>query len=334
MMALKTLLASAALAGVMALTASVAQAREMSLATYIPANSSFVTELVEPLVAWINERANGEFTITVYAGGTLGRDPNQQDRIVSSGIADMAAIVPSRNPGAYPHYRIFELPGMARSAEEGSYAAWQLHQEGILQTGDTLHVIAVWTTDPYLIHTAEPVNGPGDVAGLRMRVLGQTQTESVLALGGVPQGMSMTEAPEAISRGTLDGALADWAVYDIFRLGEVADYTYTMPLGVLAMALVMNPDSYAELSPAGQALLDQAGEEWQRLLAEFYGRDRARIIEEGVARGHVITQASDADIAAVNEVTSGMRESMRSVVGEEVLDAYGRLLDAYRAGAR
>lgn len=318
-------------AATVALSVSAADARELSLATYIPASSSFVTGLLEPWAAWINERSGDEFSVQIYAGGTLGRDPNQQDRLVSSGVADMAAIVPGRNLGAYPHYAIFELPGFARSAEEGSYAAWQMHLDGTLQTGENLQILTVWTTDPYIIHTSEPVTSIDDIADLRLRVLGQTQTESVLALGGVPQAVSITETPEAISRGTLDGSLADWAVFDIFHIGEVATNTYTLPLGVLAMSIAMNPDSYAELSPEGQALLAEAGEYWQDLVVQFYGGERSRIIEEYTGRGHVIHEADDAAIERLLEATSHLEGAARESAGDAVMEAYVARLNEHRA---
>ena len=318
-------------AATVALSVSAADARELSLATYIPASSSFVTGLLEPWAAWINERSGDEFSVQIYAGGTLGRDPNQQDRLVSSGVADMAAIVPGRNLGAYPHYAIFELPGFARSAEEGSYAAWQMHLDGTLQTGENLQILTVWTTDPYIIHTSEPVTSIDDIADLRLRVLGQTQTESVLALGGVPQAVSITETPEAISRGTLDGSLADWAVFDIFHIGEVATNTYTLPLGVLAMSIAMNPDSYAELSPEGQALLAEAGEYWQELVVQFYGGERSRIIEEYTGRGHAIHEADDAAIERLLEATSHLEGAARESAGDAVMEAYVARLNEHRA---
>lgn len=334
MTSLKTLLLGTALTGAIGLAALPALAREMTLATYLPANSAFVTDLLEPLAAWINERANGEFSLEVFAGGTLGRDPGQQDRIVSSGIADLAVIVPGRNAGTYPDWGVFELPGLARSAEEGSYAVWWMHNEGTLRTGDELHMVAAWTTDPYIFHTSTPIESPADVQGLRVRVLGQTQTESVLAMGGVPQGVSITETPEAISRGTLDGALADWSVFDIFRLGEVAHYSYEIPLGVLAMALVMNPDSYGELSAEGQAVMAGAGEEWQRLLVAYYGRERARILDTYAARGHVIHTPTEAQIADVIEATAALREQVAGAAGDGVMAAYEQALTDYRSGTR
>ncbi|WP_341864211.1 TRAP transporter substrate-binding protein DctP [Gymnodinialimonas sp. 57CJ19] len=317
----------------MALSAGMASAqeREFSLATYIPASTSFVTDLLTPWAEWLTENSNGEFSVEVFAGGTLGRDPNQQDRIVSSGIADMAVLVPGRNLGAYPHYSVFELPGFARSADEGSYAAWQMHLDGTLETGDELQVVTVWTTDPYMVHTSEPLGDISEISGQQLRVLGQTQTASVLALGGVPQAVSITETPEAISRGTLDGSLADWAVFDVFQLGEVADNTYTLPMGVLAMSVVMNPDSYAELSPEGQAVFTQAGDVWQQMVVDYYARERGSIIEEYTGRGHVIVEAEDAAVNALIEATGDLAGNARETAGDAVMDAYMARLEEHRA---
>lgn len=330
-MTAKVTVSGAVFASALAMSAASVDAREMSLATYISANSSFVMDLLTPWTEWINERSGDEFHIQVYAGGTLGRDPNQQDRIVSSGIADISIIVPGRNPGVYPHYSMFELPGYIRSAEEGSFAAWQLHLDGILETGDNLKVLTVWTSDPYIIHGRDPITQLGDIAGRRFRVLGQTQTDTVLALGGVPQAVSITETPEAISRGTLDGSLADWAVFDVFGIGEVAHHSFTLPLGVISFSTVMNPNSYAELSPAAQALLAEAGEEWQRRVVAYYGSERSRIHDLYHGRGHITIDATDAEIEAAVVATAPQRDAVVATIGDAVMNAFVERLEAHRA---
>ena len=330
-MNIRTLIASAVTASTIALTAGTVDAREMSIATYIPASTSFVQKLVEPWAAWVNDNANGEFTFKVFAGGTLGRDPNQQDRLVSSGVADMAVVVPGRNLGAYPHYTMFELPGFARSADEGSYAAWQMHKDGTLKTGENLKVLTVWTTDPYIVHTSEPVTGVEDIKGRQLRVLGQTQTASVLALGGVPQAVKITETPEAISRGTLDGSLADWAVFDVFKIGEVADHSYTLPMGVLAMSITMNPDTYAGISDEGKAVLDEAGEVWQQMVVDYYASERGRIQTKYTEGGLTITQADDAAVKTLVDATADLSVAARETVGDPVMDAYIARLEEHRA---
>ncbi|PVH30706.1 TRAP transporter substrate-binding protein DctP [Pararhodobacter oceanensis] len=331
MNAFKSVITGAVLASVAGLAPQGADAREMSLASYFPANASFVTEMLEPFAAWLTEQANGEFSVVVYSGGTLGRDPNQQDRIVSTGIADFGHIVPGRNPGVYPHYGLFELPGMVTSVEQGSNVAWQLHQEGILETGDNLKIVSVWTTGPYIIHNRDRIDDISGLSGVRLRVLGQYQTESVLAVDGVPQAISITEAPESINRGTLDGVLSDWSVYDSFRIAEVTDYSYTMPLGSLAMSLVMNPDSYAELSPEGQALIDSAGDQWKTMWIEFYNSNLERILADGVERGHEVVEATPEDIAAMREATSHLMAEVREAAGDEVIDAFIDRTEAFMA---
>ena len=330
-MNIRTMFASAIAASTIALSAGTADAREMSLATYIPASSSFVQSLVEPWAKWITDNANGEFTVKVYAGGTLGRDPNQQDRLVSSGVADMAAIVPGRNLGAYPHYAMFELPGFARSADEGSYAAWQMHKDGTLKTGENLKILTVWTTDPYTVHTSAPVKSIDDIKGKQLRVLGQTQTASVLALGGVPQAVKITETPEAISRGTLDGSLADWAVFDVFKIGEVVEHSYQLPMGVLAMSIAMNPNSFEELSPEGQAVLTEAGEAWQQMVVDYYGSERGRITSKYTEGGLTITEPDDAAMQTLLDATSDLAVKARESVGDAVMDAYVARLEEHRA---
>ena len=112
------------LGAILSAGAAFAEPRELSIATYIPAASGFVKNMLEPWAAWINEHSGDEFKVKVYAGGTLGKDPDQQDKIVKDGIADMSIIVPGRNPAEYAQFQVVELPAFARSGADGSEAAW------------------------------------------------------------------------------------------------------------------------------------------------------------------------------------------------------------------
>ena len=316
-----------------ATTAAYAEPRELSFATYIPANSSFIVDDLVPWTEWVNERANGEFRIKVYAGGTLSRDPNQQAKVVKDGIADMVAIVPGRSPGEYPNYAIFELPGFARNATEGTLAAWQLYKDGMLGQHDQIRIVSMWLAEPSILFSSRPVESIADFENMRIRVAGGTQTDTMLALGAIPQPVKSSEVAEAISRGMLDGALVDWTVGDTFRVHEVTNHVYNIPMGSLPFLLAMNVDTYASLSDAGKALIDEAGEEWVRRQGPFFG-DEAREVRTKLEASdkHTVIDASEDQIDLLLEKTSAMREDVASRVEPGLIEAYQEKLQQIRAG--
>ena len=134
--------------------------------------------------------------------------------------------------------------------------------------------------------------------------------------------ISATDLPEGINRGTLDCVLSDWSVYDSFRIGEVTDYSYTMPVGSLAVSLVMNPDSYESLSPEGQAVIDSDGDQWQIMWIEYYNYNLERILADGEERGHTVIEATPEDVAMMRDATSDLMAEVREAAGDEVVDAF------------
>ncbi|WP_313137407.1 TRAP transporter substrate-binding protein [Paracoccus jeotgali] len=317
-----------------ATTAAYAEPKELSFATYIPASSSFIVDDLVPWTEWVNERANGEFKIKVYAGGTLSRDPNQQDKLVKDGIADMVAIVPGRSPGEYPNYAIFELPGFARSAAEGTQAAWELYKEGKLGQHDQIQIVSMWMAEPGILFSSKPVESVADFENKRVRVAGGTQTDTMLALGAIPQPVKASEVAEAISRGMLDGALVDWTVADTFRVHEVTNHVYNIPMGSLPFLLAMNVDTYASLSDEGKALIDEAGEEWMRRQGPFFGDEGKEVRAKLEASGkHTVVDATEDQIQLLLEKTKALREDVASRVEPGLIEAYDEKLQKFRAGS-
>ncbi|WP_204114507.1 TRAP transporter substrate-binding protein [Shimia biformata] len=325
---IKTTAAGLALGAMMSTAATTLQAREMNVATYLPAASGFVKDLLVPWADWVNERSGDDFSLRVFAGGTLSRDPNQQDKIVRDGIADIAVIIPSRNPSEYPQFSVFGLPGLARSGVLGSAAAWSMYKDGSLPDVSTVKILALWVSDPYIVHSSSPVTSLEDLKGKKFRAIGATQTDTILALGGVPENVKITETPESIMRGILDGALADWAVASTFKITEVTDHSYDVPLGTLPFFLGMNKNSYDELSDESKALLAEAGEKWQEMLATFYNEQNETIIAAANEAGTTIVQASDADIEQLVAKTQGVYADVAERAGADVIDAYRAALAA------
>jgi TRAP-type transport system periplasmic protein len=314
------------LGAILSAGAAFAEPRELSIATYIPAASGFVKNMLEPWAAWINEHSGDEFKVKVYAGGTLGKDPDQQDKIVKDGIADMSIIVPGRNPAEYAQFQVFELPAFARSGADGSEAAWQMYKEGTLPGLKDLDLLTIFMSDPYMVHASEPINNLDDLKGKKFRAIGAIQTETLLALGAIPENVKITETPESISRGLLSGALADWSVAKTFKITEVTNHTYNVPLGNLVFVIAMNRDSYAALSDSGKDVFKQASEHWNTILRGYLADQQDSVRKAKMDKGEVVVEATDADIEALREATKSIREEVAGRVGQDLIDAYTKKL--------
>ncbi len=327
---LKTNLSGLALglvAGVaLSVSASATQARDLAFAVFVPAASPTVQRIYQPWVDWFNEGAAADdVEITLFAGGTLGRNPLAQAQMVADGVADMALTVPSYTPGVFPDFDMFELPGFATNVREGSLAALELFQEGHLNGYEDYYVVAMYSSGAYMVHTSEPMGSIDEMAGLRIRAGGQIQTAVIEALGGVPTSMRAGEMAEAIDRGLLDGALTDASVARTFRVADVATNHFDANLGVLVFTIVMNRGVYESLSENVQGLLAQSGQFIADRQIEVYGEAIAANMDGWEAdEAHTVVMPSDADRATIVA-------SVQPVIDQVAASATPGLIEAYIA---
>lgn len=328
----KTRIGGLAMATAMTIGMGTAHSQELAFAVFVPAASPTVTQVYEPWAEWFNEGGEEDgVTVRIYAGGTLGRDPFAQARMVADGVADLAITVPSYTPGVYPDFDIFELPGFAMSTREGSLAALEMHQEGQLGGYEDFYMVALYTSDSYMLHSSSPIESYDDIEGKSFRVAGQIQTAVIEALGGVPRDMSAVEMAENIDRGLIDGAVADASVARTFRVTDVAKNHYAANLGVLVFAIVMNKDTYEGLPDSAKERLAESGQFIANRQIESYGRAIENNLAEWEASDeHNLVRPSEEDEARIAEAVGPVIEMVAESASEGLLEAFEQKLEEIR----
>src|SRR6476620_391877 len=107
-----------------------AAAKELKLATYLPPTHRIVG-LYEQLGRDLAKETNGDLTLKVYAGGTLGAGPFQQYKRAVEGTADIADLCHPFHSTVFAKTMLIVLPGSATSAGDGTTRVWGL-PEGML----------------------------------------------------------------------------------------------------------------------------------------------------------------------------------------------------------
>lgn len=313
----------------------VASAQTARFASFPPSNSSINKQVFEPWVERVNKAAEGSLTIQLFSGGTLGRNPSQQHKLARDGVAQIAYVVMSGSPGQYPEAVMFELPFLVENATEGSVAHWRLFKEGKVRGLSDVHVISTMVIPPYGLHGSMPLDRPAQLKGKKIRVGGAVQSAIVDSVGAVPVGgIAISSVAESLSRGVLDGTLGDWNAVKSFRLHEVSNHHLDVPLGGLAVALVMNAAAYKALAPKAKAALEEHGGE---AFARFWGEALDR---EGKAIAAEVAKEKGQTVAvATGEVRAAYQQATASVVANwlkenpglrEQYDALGKILGDIR----
>ena len=160
-------------------TASVAEGKVVRFGVFFSERANVVQKVLKPWAKWFEEKSGGAVTVKFFFGGTLGRNPREQYKLVRSGIMDVGFVVPSYTPGTFPDFDLFQAPNMARNATEGSTSVLKLYQAGLIRNLDKITVLGVFTTGSYSIHTIKPVKSIADLKGMKLRAGGRVQNRIV-----------------------------------------------------------------------------------------------------------------------------------------------------------
>jgi TRAP-type C4-dicarboxylate transport system substrate-binding protein len=235
-----------------------AQVAELKFAAFPPPQGALIADVLGPWVKQVNEEAKGALNVRLFPGGTLGRDPVQQFKLVRDRVADIAYVVMGYTPGEFPDSTIFELPFAVESSLEGSVAHWRLVEKGVLRGYDKAKFLAGFSIPPQSIHTNFKLASIDDLKGRRIRSAGPYQSAAIELLGGTAvSGIPVSGAAEAISRGVVEGVLSDWNGMVAFRIGDAAKFHLEVPIGTAAAGIFMNLDAWNALPALAKAVIEK-----------------------------------------------------------------------------
>jgi len=280
--------------------AAQAQAAEYTLrfSHFFPAASSFDINLAQVWAEKVEKDSNGRIEVDVYPAGTLSKPTAQYDAVVNR-IADLTLTVQGYTANRFPLTQIVELPGVSKSAVNGSCIVQGLYDEGLTEKEyKKTHPLFMFTHGPGNIHTSEKlIKTPEDLQGLRIRRPTAVVAKLLEGLDAQPVGMPAPGAYEALQRGVIDGVTLPWAGQKAFRLNELtAKHTEVGGLYTLAFLVTMNKSVYNQMPKDLQQVIDNnSGAEWSNLGAKIFedlditGRQQAKdlgqeiyVVEDGI----------------------------------------------------
>lgn len=232
----------------------------------------------------IEKRTDGKIKCKLYVSETLGKAAEHY-RMVMSRRVEMGAGA-TGYIGAFPLSGVLQLPFTWNSALEGNIVASDLLREGFLD--ETLRrdvkIIAINVTVPLKIFTKKPVSTLDGLKGLRIRVAGGLDTQTMEALGTTVIAMPPSELYQALERGVIDGGVYSFESAAIFRLAEVTKYVMDVPAGYAVNLMMMNKELWESLPLNIQATLDQCfrhvGVQWAVTYDTLEQQFKQRIVKE------------------------------------------------------
>ncbi len=290
---MKTLLKTVSATALLSLGASAsALAADVTLrfSHFWPAVSPIHKEVFQSWADKVEADSNGRIEVQLYPGATLSKPPAQYDAVINR-IADMTATVQGYTANRFPLTQVVELPGVVKTAEQGSCVIQSLYDEGLIadEYKDTRPLFLFTHGQGHLHMKGKTINEPSDLAGLRIRrptlVVGSLLEE----VDAAPVGMPAPNSYQSMQRGVINGVALPWEGVNSFRINELADSHTEIGLYSLSFVVTMNKSVYNRLpQDLKQVIDDNSGMTLARQSGKVFDRVDTIGREEAVKLGHTI----------------------------------------------
>jgi len=329
-----------------ALIAGGAQAQEVTLTVhhFLSPKSITHTEMIQPWAEAVERRSNGRIDVKIFPSMSLGGKPPELYRQARDGTADIIWTLIGYTPGVFPRTEVFELPNVHTGDARATNLAIQDTFDRLQADFDQIKPLLVHVHSGNALHLRKTeATKPADVEGLKLRTPSRTGAWMIESWGAEPVGMPVPALPQALSKGTVDGALVPFEIMAPLKLHQLTDVSVEGAdgnrFGTSAFLFAMNQDRYAELPAELQGVIDDTtdrafsrrmGELWNRV--EQTGKDLQR--ESG---GRVI-QLTPEQTQAFNEITRSVTQRWidqakeRGIAGEALVEAAKRAIAEHEDG--
>lgn len=242
------------------------------------------------------EKTDGEITLQMFHGGTLGSQPDAVEQVRLGGLAignfnlgPIGPIAPAANVVSLP-FIFKDIPHMFRvlEGEGGQAIAAGMAEKGLLP-------LAWYDAGARSFYNGDrPINTPADVVGMKVRVMNNDLFTGMIAeMGGNPSPMAFAEVYQALKTGVVDGAENNWPSYESTGHFEVAGYYSLSQHLIIPECICVNADTFAALSADMQAAVTEAAQESAVLQRELWAAREAASREAVEAAGVVVNEVAD-----------------------------------------
>lgn len=324
-------------------TEVMAQEVTLRLHQFLPAQANVPKLILDVWADNIETDSAGRIKVDRFPSMQLGGTPPELIDQAIDGVADVIWTVVGYTPGRFPSTEVLELPFMVSDARAASYAYWKISEAHMKDTEfKDLHVLGTWVHGPGIFHTADPVEKPADLQGMKIRGASRMVNIMLEKLGAEPVGMPVPLIPEALSKGVIDGATIPWEVTGSLKVPELVE-NHTEFEGAalynITFVLAMNKAVYEGLPEDLKAVVDKnSGLDFSVFAGATQADSDGPARQFAVDRGNTIITISQADAEAnwlplVAPIYASWVADMQSkgIDGQALIDETRRLMAEYLA---
>jgi len=225
----------------------------------------------------VEKRTNGKVSIKTFPGGTLLGAKNMMDGVIN-GQADIGCLCMAYQPGRFTITNATSLPLGIPNAKAGSMILWDFYEKYQPEAFSKVKVLAMFTTAPSNIMSKVPIRTLEDIKGVDLRASGGA-AQILKAWGANQVGMPMSETPEALQKGVVDGLFSSLEVMKDFKFAELCRYATFTNSAIYPFSVVMNMDAWNKLPGDVKKVFEDLRVEQSKWTGEYMDSQ----VEESIA---------------------------------------------------
>jgi TRAP-type C4-dicarboxylate transport system substrate-binding protein len=294
---------------------------ELKLAHWVPPSHP----LQKALEDWgdsVEKDSGGTIKYKIYPAQQLGKAFDHYD-MTRDGIADLAYVNPSYQPGRFPIFDASNLPFMINNAKAGSGAIDDWYRQYAAAEMKDVKYCFAFAHDPGSFHSrTKKIVVPSDIAGMKIRPATAVIASMVTSLGGTNVQAAAPEVRDVIEKGVADAVTFPWGSIVLFGIDKVTKYHIDFPLYTTGFVWIMNRDTYAAMSPAQQKVIDNhCNRQWAEKTASAWADfEHAGIAKIKAEPDHEVYALTDAQLdqwkTAVAPVVQSWAASVKKAGGD------------------
>jgi len=249
------------------------------------------TVAMDKFAELLAEKTNGEITLQMFHGGTLGSQPDAIEQVRLGGLeignfnlGPIGPIAPEANVVSLP-FIFKDVPHMFRvlNGEGGEKIAEGMAAKGLVP-------LAWYDAGARSFYNGtKPIQAPDDVAGMKVRVMNNDLYSGMISeLGGNPSPMAFAEVYQSLKTGVVDGAENNWPSYEATGHFEVAGFYSLSQHLIIPECVCINADAFNALTDDQKAAVKAAAMESAALQQELWAAREASS-REMVEKAGVVT---------------------------------------------
>lgn len=291
----------------------------------VAAETSVQIEAAKMFAEKVNEYTDGAITINVFPASQLGSDESMCEDL-SRGALEFAFLNQGSCAGFDQMLDCHYLPYIARNYDEADQL---FYGDGVIPSTLTktlnshgIDVIGWYENEFRGMSSGTEIATAADVNGLKMRVPGSAAIKDYFTqLGAQCVTLTMGELYTALQQGTCDGQDNGVLITHDNMLDEVNNY-YTYTRHVYAVSVMAVSDSvWQQFSAEQQEAVLKAASEAQEWEIQATRNQIDGYLSDMAAAGVKIHELTDDEMTTFVDIADKTWENMRSVYGDEYIDA-------------